>query len=103
MTDFVRWTDKDPAEQVTVAFDFSAVATSVSSPTVTNYTHWSRDTVDATPSAMLSGSPTINGAVVYQTVIGGVDWNNYVLNCKATTQAGEIVMVAALLPVRKKQ
>lgn len=102
--DITRWPDKDPNEQVNVAFDFSAATASVSSPTISVSVRWQYGpTADATPAAILSGTPTIVGAVVYQRVIGGVDKVDYLLTCTATSAAGEVLEVPAIQPVRLKR
>jgi hypothetical protein len=92
---------KDPSESITVTFDFSAETTAVTAPTVTNSVMWSY-TTDPSPSAMLSGSAQVSGALVLQRVLGGVDLTNYGLRCQATAANGDTLVVAGVLPVRKQ-
>jgi hypothetical protein len=49
--------------------------------------------VDATPSAMLSGSPSISGAKVTQMITGGVKGVTYQLICTAQTSAGQTLVL----------
>jgi len=94
---------KDTSESVVVLFDFSKETASVSAPVVTCSVNWSNSS-DANPSAVLSGSPSINGAnaaQVFQRVQGGVDLTDYALRCVAVAANGDILTVAAILPVRK--
>jgi len=101
-TTITRWDSKAPGERVVVTFDFSGTTASVSAPTVTCVRHWNAPTYPAndTPSAMLSGSPSINGAQVLQAVVAGLDWNDYTFSCSATSAEGEILIITARLPVR---
>lgn len=94
-----RFAPKDPAESVVIDFDFSAEASSLSSPSVACSTLWSatNDTTD-----IRSGSPQVSGAHVLQRVAGGVDLTDYGLSCTATSASGDILVVAGVLPVRKQ-
>lgn len=79
---------KDPQEVITVTFDFSALAASVSSPTVT--VSRVAGNADASPSSMLSGSPQVSGAQVLQKITGGINGTTYDLKCLATLPDGSI-------------
>ncbi|MDR2186844.1 MAG: hypothetical protein LBE62_02195 [Azonexus sp.] len=89
---------KDPAEIVTVTFDFSHLATAVSAPVITcdvvrGETH------DTT--AMLPGSPEIIGRRVLQRLAGGISGNSYRLACQIDDADGERWVVAGIMPVRR--
>ncbi|MBP8169295.1 MAG: hypothetical protein KAX99_06475 [Azonexus sp.] len=88
---------KDPAEIITVEFDFTALAASVSAPTVTVAAAYGKD--DATASAMLSGSPSVTGAEVRQRIIGGQSGTTYTLRCVADAPDGSRYVLTASLPV----
>ena len=87
---------KDPSETVYISFDFSNVASSITSPVISVTT--SSGTADTNPSAILSGVPSITGAVVSQLVTGGVAGTNYLIKCSATSVAQTFVD-ATILPV----
>jgi hypothetical protein len=88
---------KDPAEIITVEFDFTALAASVSAPIITIAATYGRE--DANPSAMLSGSPTVTGAEVRQRVTGGQAGTTYTLRCVADAADGSRYVLTATLPV----
>lgn len=89
---------KDPSEIVDLGFDFAALTSAPTSPVVSAAHHSGTD--DAAPSAILSGSPSVVGAVVVQRVIGGVAGADYLLRCQVDTAAGERFILAGVLPVR---
>lgn len=91
----IRWQDKDPADTVTVEFDFSADAASVSAPTITVTV---LSGTDESPAAILSGAPTIDGAKVRQRIVGGTDGVEYGLQCVASA-GGDPLTIEAILPV----
>ena len=93
-----RFTDKEPADVVTLSFDFTADADSVSAPLV------SIDLVSGTdpdPGLMLIGAPTVAGAIVYQRVQGGVNGALYSLQCLAYN-GDDRYSIEALLPIRER-
>jgi hypothetical protein len=90
---------KDPAETITVDFDFSAVTSTPTSPTVSVSV---RLGTEAIPSLLASGSPVISGAIVRQRFTGGADLNDYNLKCLATTPSGDRLSVDCVLPVRNR-
>lgn len=87
---------KDPAETITVTFDFSALTDAVTGPTVTATLETG---TDADPSAILSGVPQVSGALVLQQVIAGNAPAKYHLRCVATASDDSIYVVAGTLPV----
>jgi hypothetical protein len=88
---------KDPAEIVTVTFDFSALTTSVSAPSVTCV--YSSGVSDSNPTAVLSGVPQIIGTKVLQAVQLGQDATHYELRCTVTAADGSKYVLADVLPV----
>ena len=94
---------KDPGETVVVVFDFSKEAASLTiggSPG-TSEVYWTT-TADPNPSAVLSGAAVVSGTSVLQRVAGGVNFTDYALRCTATNQNGDVLVVAAILPVRRQ-
>lgn len=95
-----RFPDKDPAEIITVEFDFRPEVGSavVTSPEVTAELLAG---TDASPSAILLGGPTIEGPIVRQRLQGGTDGADYGLRCLATGGADRL-LIDAVLPVRRR-
>lgn len=89
---------KDPDEVVVATFDFSEIATSITSPVVT--ATYKRGAADASPSAVLQGSAIASGLKVLQTIQGGVAGTDYVLRCQVDANDGQRFVLAATLPVR---
>lgn len=87
---------KDPAESIVVTFDFSANAISVSAPVVSVRVI---SGTDAAPSALLSGSPQVQGATVLQRIVGGVSGVWYELRCQADDPSGNRWVATDDLPV----
>jgi hypothetical protein len=82
-----------------VVFDFIsklALNETISSAVVTASVY---SGVDATPSGLLSGSATISGTKVSQTLTAGVSGTIYQLSCAATTSLGKILMLQGFLAV----
>lgn len=89
---------KDPAEIITLAFDFSAVAAAVLAPMV-SAAHESGP-ADPSPAAILSGAAQVQGATVLQKIVGGVAGATYRLRCQVDTPDGERFVLPARLSVR---
>lgn len=89
---------KDPDETITVAFEFAALTSTPSSPTVTAARH--AGTADEAPSAILSGSPTVSGSKVFQDIIAGTAGTDYLLRCQISAPDGSVYVLAGVLPVR---
>lgn len=89
---------KDPAEIVTVTFDFSGLATAISSPQLTCAIDSGR--VHDNVQSMLFGVAQIDGLVVRQRVIGGLHGNTYKLRCAVDDADGEHWVVADILTVK---
>jgi len=94
----IRWQDKDPADVITVEFDFTLDATSVSSPTVTVSVVTG---ADPDPGLILVGSPTISGAIVRQRVQNGLGGVDYFFKCVASN-GSDVLTIDAVLPVRAR-
>jgi phage gp36-like protein len=93
-----RFTDKEPADVVTLSFDFTADADSVSAPQVSIAVV---SGTDPDPALMLIGAPTAAGAIVYQRVQGGVNGALYSLQCLAYN-GDDRYSIEALLPIRAR-
>lgn len=89
---------KDPAETVTLAFEFAALTDTPSAPEVTVTRH--AGTADASPSAILSGSPTVSGTKILQDVTAGTAGADYLLRCQVSAPDGSVYVLAGVLPVR---
>ena len=92
-----NWPDKDPAETITVTFDFSALAETLVSATVE--TSVARGLPDPAPAAILSGSPSVQGALVMQRIAAGQAGTTYALRCLANDADGEVHVLVAALPI----
>lgn len=91
-----RFNDKDPADVITLTFDFSEDATTVTAPDVIITVAAG---TDADPDLMLVGSPTVVGALVYQRVQNGIAGTTYAFQCLAYNGADRY-SIEAILPVR---
>jgi hypothetical protein len=89
---------KDPAETITVAFNFADLTDTPSSPDVVATRH--AGTADASPSAILSGSPIVSGTKILQTIVGGTAGTDYLLRCQVSAPDGSVYVLAGVLPVR---
>lgn len=95
----LSFTEKDPGETVRLGVDFEtllATGETISSAAVSIRTLRG----DSDPSAMLSGSPAIDGTAITELVSGGTDGDTYLLAFEATTDAGQIIIESAKLVVR---
>lgn len=94
----IRFEDKDPADIIVVAFDFSATAAAVTSPAVSIAV---ASGIDASAAAMLLNAPTITGAKVLQRVQAGLSGVDYALQCVAYDGENRYT-IDAILPVRDR-
>lgn len=92
---------KDPAETQALAFNF---APDLGSETLTPASMTSGIELlagtDPTPANVLNGAPVISGALVLQSVHGGVANADYRVWAKVNTSGGRTLVVAGILPVR---
>lgn len=95
------WPAKDPAETLVATFDYSAdldAGETIASATLACSLLSGTDT---NPSAVLSGTPTIDDGTVLQRFTGGVEGATYTLRCAVTlTPSGRVLVLAATLPIR---
>ena len=98
----ITFTPKDPAEALFYGIDFSNLLGS--GETITSATASMRvvSGTDAAPSAMLSGSPVVNGGIVSHKLTGGVAGVVYLLGLTIYTSAGQTIIEAAPLTVRER-
>ena len=94
---------KKPSENVIVTFDYSdALSTGETITSIVSVVASISAGVDASPSAILNGSATIDSAnvLVLQPVTGGLDNVNYDITALVNTSQGQRLACAAILPVR---
>jgi hypothetical protein len=87
------------SDTVNYTFDFTsrlAVGETISSATVTSVVYTG---VDASPSAIISGSAAISGGLVTQLITAGVAGVIYELRCAAVTSLGQTANLSAYLAV----
>lgn len=89
---------KDPDETIILGFDFANLTDTPTSPAITVTRH--AGAADASPSAILSGSPSISGTQVLQKVTGGTAGTDYLLRCEVDGPSGTHYVLAGVLPVR---
>lgn len=92
---------KGTLESIVLGFNFASEATTVSNPTMDVSVEVSPNG-DMNPSAILTGSPTIdsaNPARVLQRVSAGQTGTSYRIQCTVQTDAGDTLTLPAILPV----
>lgn len=92
-----RFDSKDPGEEVTLGFDFTALG-APSNPDVQIAV---RSGEDPDPGAMMEGAAVATGGWVYQRVIGGLDDVDYSVRCYADVGSDRL-LIDAILPVRAR-
>ena len=97
----IALSEKDPGETYPVAFTVSGLG---ATETITSATVACTVLLgtDATPSAVLSGAATINGATITQIVTGGISGVDYKLKLTLVTSGSRTLVRAMKLPVRTK-
>jgi len=88
---------KYPAEIITITFDFSALATSISNPIFGCVAMQGR--VDSSQSAMWIGSEEIQGTKVLRKISGGQPGNVYRISCQVDDADGERWVLSELITV----
>lgn len=88
---------KDPAEIITVVFDFAAITNQPSNPTVSVAVRWGSE---QSPTLTAVGAPTIHSHEVRQQFNGGADMTDYDIKCLADTHDGERRAIGRVLAVR---
>lgn len=89
---------KYPAEIITITFDFSALATSISNPVFGCVAMQGR--VDSAQSAMWIGSEEIQGTKVLRQIAGGKPGNTYRITCQIDDADGERWVLSASIYVQ---
>lgn len=90
---------KSSAETIKQVFDFVsrlAVSETISTAAVTATVH---SGTDASPSSLISGSASISGTKVTQTLTAGIEGVTYLLTCTVTTSAGQTLILAGYINV----
>lgn len=99
MKGLVELRPKHTGETRLYTFDFTgqlAPGESISSAAVSAATYSGTDT---NPSALISGSPTVSGAVVRQNLTGGTLGVLYRVTCDATTSANRTLQLHGYLAI----
>ena len=96
-----RFPQLDPAARRVLAFNLAAdlapgdsLSSAIVVPTLQAGT-------DATPAELLVGQPVIQGVRVLQLANGRADGNAYTLKCIASTAAGEILTLTAVITMHE--
>jgi hypothetical protein len=80
-------------------FNFSGALGSSETITSANCVVEVKDGVDASPSSILSGSPSISGSVVTQKITGGLNGVTYRVEMSATSNTGNVYTIVGDIPV----
>ncbi len=97
------FSEKDPAEKVFVVFDFSKTITNqVETITAASFAVEVITGVDATPSAILNGSPVFKAKEASILIIGGVAGVDYKITCTVDTNKNQRFLGIGQLPVRSQ-
>ncbi len=90
---------KDPAEIITLTFDFAALTMTPTLPvvTVSALTY----SADPSPSGILYGSPAVTGAKITQMIRNGVSGVYYEVTCQVDS-GGERYTMTEVLPVLRQ-
>lgn len=90
---------KDPAEIVTVTFDFENEfpGATLTGPDIDIAVEAG---TDPTPATVLLGAPQVQAQKVLQQVQGGVAFTDYHLTCFVTVGGSQVAVRSAVLPVR---
>jgi len=96
----ITFPKKDPGEKFWISFNYASELESGETIASVSLTIEVTNGVDATPAAVMSGSPVIQTGDVVQLIQGGVARVTYAFLCLATTSAGRILARAAKLPVQ---
>jgi len=79
---------KTPQEEDSFGFDYTDLLSAGETIVSAAITIDVIDGVDPTPSAMISGTPTIAGPIVSIKLVGGVEGVLYCIHCLATCSTG---------------
>lgn len=95
----VTLSGKYQGETKNITFDFTsqlAAGETISSQTVSATVY---SGIDSSPSAIISGSASVSGAVVTQAITAGVLGVTYELKCQVTTSAGQTLQLTGYFPI----
>ncbi len=95
----LQWSPKDPSEIDSRGIDFVAVLYSGETLTGVTTTVTTVYGVDANPSAIKSGVPTVSGTIAQQLLTGGVDGAAYRIKFAVTTSLGRTLIECATVHV----
>ena len=90
---------KAVSETLKLSFDFTSSMAVTETITARGVAATVYSGVDLTPSSIISGVATVSGKIVSQVITGGTAGVQYLLNCGATTSAGQILVITAYLTV----
>jgi len=88
---------KFPSEIITITFDFSDLATSITNPVFDCVS--TQGMVDSAQSSMWSGSEEIQGTKVLRKISGGQPGNVYRISCQVDDADGERWVLSELITV----
>jgi hypothetical protein len=95
----MRWSDKDPAEIVSLGVDMALLLADGETITAVSSALTVASGIDATPSALLLSTPAIVGTTVQQWVRDGVDGVLYRLSFTVDTSIGKRLVESGLFRV----
>ncbi len=94
-------TPKSPSEEFAYAFDLTERLGDGDTVSSVAFSIEVYEGADPQVSTMLTGSPSVNGALVSHKIRGGVNGTTYYLEALATTTDGEKIAGSGLLLVKK--
>lgn len=92
---------KDPGETLLVEFDFSAELAAGETIETAVISCVLLKGYDVNPSGILADAAQLTTPKVFQLISGGVDGSYYKISCTASTSGGEIIILKAVVPVRR--
>ncbi len=90
---------KTVAEKTLIGFDFASKLSIGEALTAASCAIEVWSGIDASPSSVLSGTPTVSGTKAYQTVVGGISGCLYKITCVGTTSAPNNPVLMTILAV----
>ena len=97
-----KFSSKDPEEIIELGFEFAAIIEAAETITSASFDVSVLSGSDATPTAMLYGSPIIAGTVVSHKISGGVDGCTYRIECTANTSANNKYIETGSIKITEK-
>jgi hypothetical protein len=98
--DQTTWPAKTPGEKVTARFDFTKDLDDGDAIESIEFVVTVLAGVDASPQNILDGLPVLKGARVFQRLQGGLADCSYLVECRASTAQGNLLILARVLPVK---